>query len=370
MRDVSIAEPLVGEAAIEGVRDVLASGRLADGDVVRSFETEFGEYCGVDHAVGTTNGTTALHATLEAIGIEPGRGVVTTPFSFVATANAIRFAGGIPIFADIDPETFNLDPHSVEAAIREHRDMVDAILAVHLYGLPARMDHLRDIADTYDLLLVEDAAQAHGARFGGEPVGSLGDAACFSFYPTKNMTTGEGGMVTTDRADIARRVRQFIDHGRGEGGYEHATLGHNFRMTNVAAAIGREQLTRLPEFTTKRRENASRLTDRLADTPVRPPSEPAGRSHVYHQYTVRCDDRDRLRETLADRGIDTGVYYPNCIHELGAYDSLAESNLLLKTDTTAAERAADEVLSLPVHPGVTSEDVDAIGSAIGEVVHA
>jgi len=357
MRDVSIAQPSIGTSEITSVIDVLESRQLADGDVVRSFEMEFAEYCGTEQGVATTNGTTALHATLESADIEPGDGVVTTPFSFVATANAIRFAGAIPHFVDIDPETFNLDPHSVEETVREHQDHIEAILAVHLYGLPAQMDHLRDIADTYDLLLVEDAAQAHAARFQGEPVGSLADAACFSFYPTKNMTTGEGGMVTTDRDDIAEGVRRFIDHGRGEGSYEHDQLGHNFRMTNLAAAIGREQLTRLPEFTVARRENAERLTERLADIDVRTPTVPDDRQHVYHQYTVRCENREELRSRLADAGVETGVYYPNVIYELEAYD-------WLDGDAPEAERAADEVLSLPVHPNVTDEGIDRIVDAV------
>ena len=361
MTDVPIAQPSLGDREADRVTDVIESGQLAEGEAVDAFETEFSDYCGTDHGVATANGTAALHATLEAVGIGPGDGVVTTPFSFVATGNAIRFAGAIPRFADIDPETFNLDPHSVEETVRAHRDHVEAIMPVHLYGLPAEMDHLRDIADTYDLALVEDAAQAHGAQFQGERVGSLGDAACFSFYPTKNMTTGEGGMVTTDRDDVAEGVRQFVDHGRGDGTYAHEEIGHNFRMTDLAAAIGREQLTKLPEFTLDRRENAARLDEGLADAPVGTPTEPDDRQHVYHQYTIRTDERDALRSRLADAGVDTGIYYPNVIYETDAYEAFDEH-------APAAEEATEQVLSLPVHPQVTEEEIETIVDTVKGVV--
>ncbi|AQL44811.1 aminotransferase DegT (plasmid) [Halorientalis sp. IM1011] len=357
MVDVSIADPELGPEERERVLSVLDSGQLADGDVVRAFESEFADYCGTDHAVATTNGTTALQTALEAAGVEPGRAVVTTPFSFVATGNAVRFAGGIPLFADIDPETYNLDPHSVEERIRATDEEVAAILAVHLYGCPADMDHLRDIADTYDVALVADAAQAHGAEIDGQRVGSLADVSSFSFYPTKNMTTGEGGMITTDREDIADAAERFIDHGRGTDTYEHVELGHNFRMTNLEAAIGRVQLQRLPEFNRQRRENARLLTERLAGSDVETPTEPDGRRHVYHQYTVRCDDREGLASALESRGIGTGIYYPTPIHQLDAYDGFA-------ANAPRAEQASNEVLSLPVHPNVDEDDIDEIATEL------
>ena len=359
MSDIPIANPEIGQAERANVLEVLESGQLAEGDVVHAFESEFADYCGASEAVATANGTTALHAALEAVGVEPGSNVVTTPFSFVASANAIRLAGGVPVFADIDPETYTLDPNAVEECLRD-RDNVDAILVVHLYGLPADMAPLRDLAEEYDVPLVEDAAQAHGATYRGEPVGALGDVACFSFYPTKNMTTGEGGMVTTDREDVAERVARFVNHGRGEGRYEHVELGHNYRMTNLAAAIGRAQLERLPAFVRARRVNARRLTERLADAAVTTPSEPDDRRHSYHQYTIRAADRDRLAAHLEDRGIGTGIYYPTPIHELEAYEQFS-------TSAPIAERAAAEVLSLPVHPGVEEDDVDQIATAVREV---
>jgi len=355
---VPLAEPALDERERERVAEVLETGQLSGGDTVTGFERQFAQFCDTADAVATSNGTTALHTALRGLDIGEGDRVLTTPLSFVATANAIRLAGAEPVFADIDYETYNLDPHAVEATIREHDGDVDALVVVHLYGLPAAMDHLRDLADTYDMALIEDAAQAHGARFDGSRVGALGDAGCFSFYPTKNMTTGEGGMVTTDRADVTERMRQFVDHGRnGEG--DHERLGHNFRMTDIAAAIGLVQLEKLPQFNRARRAHANRLTEGLADTAVIPPFDPADRRHVYHQYTIRTADRDALRSYLADADIESGVYYPRPIHEEPAYDGVEAS-------LPVAERATEEVLSLPVHPELSRAQVDRVIDTVRE----
>ena len=362
---IPIAAPDVGEAEFERVRSVLADGQLADGPLVREFEASFADYCEADHGVAAANGTAALHAALVAIGVGPGDRVVTTPFSFVATANAIRLAGAEPVFADVDPETGNLDPDAVEETLRrDGAEDVAAILAVHLYGRPARMDRLVELADDHDLALVEDAAQAHGAEVDGRRVGSLGDVGCFSFYPTKNMTTGEGGMITTDRVEVAERAASFVNHGRDDayGGctaYEHVEVGHNLRMTSLAAAMGLAQLEKLPEYTRARRQNAERLTSALEGPSVETPSDPPDGRHVYHQYTVRHDDRDGLADHLDRSGIDTGVYYPTPIHEQPAYADLGVS-------APVAEGLADRVLSLPVHPGLTEREVDRIAEAVRE----
>lgn len=357
MSNISIASPDLGASEADRVAEVIESGLVADGPVVRRFESAFADYCGVDHAVATSNGTTALHAAFEALGIGPGDRVLTTPFSFVASANAIRLAGAEPVFADIDPETYNLDPDAVATRLEQEGDRIDAILAVHLYGLPAAVDRLATLADEYDLLLVEDAAQAHGATYDGERVGSFGDAACFSFYPTKNMTTGEGGMITTDREDVAERAAQFVNHGRS-GRYDHAALGHNFRMTSIAAAIGLVQLEKLPQYVADRRANARMLTERLrGQSAVATPFEPSDARHAYHQYTIRCTDREGLRTYLENAGIGTGVYYPTPIPELEAYDHV-------DTDAAVADRAAREVLSLPVHPDLSTDDVRSITSVV------
>ena len=351
MTDVPIADPQVSDAAKAAVRDVLDSGMLADGEVVREFEAEFADHVGVEHAVATSSGTTALHAMLEAAGIGEGDVVLTTPFSFIASANAVRHAGADVAFADIRPETFNLDPDAVRAVLAE-RDDVTAILPVHLYGLPADTDEFRSIAREYDLRLFEDAAQAHGATCGGTSAGALADAGAFSFYPTKNVTAGEGGMITTDDDALAERVRRLVDHGR-TGRYEHGEVGYNFRMTNVHAAIGRDQLGRLSDWVRRRQENAERLTAGLSDVPgVDTPIVPDGRTHAFHQYTVRVDDREAVRERLDDAGIGSAVYYPTPIPDQPAYGR----------DETCpvAERASRSVLSVPVHPGVDAADIDRI----------
>lgn len=361
--NVSMADPEIGPEEREGVLEVLDSGQLAAGEQVAAFEEEFAEYCGVEHAIATANGTAALHAALEALEIDVGANVLTTPFSFVATANAIRFAGGYPRFADIDPRTYNLDPEAVEQAITAADGEIAAIVLVHLYGLSADLDRFQEIAVEYDIPLIEDAAQAHGATYDGQPVGSFGDVGCFSFYPTKNMTTGEGGMVTTDRDDVAAAVRRFIDHGRGDQTYAHVGLGHNFRMTDVEAAMGRAQLEKLPRFVRARRENAAYLDEQLADTNVTRPYEPDNREHAYHQYTIRTDIRSTLRRELADRGVDTAVYYPTPIPDLESYRPFNGSY-------PVARRASEEVLSLPIHPNVTRAGLDLIVEGIEQRVRA
>ena len=354
---IPMADPRLGEEEKAAVEAVLDSGMLAAGEAVAAFEAEFADYCDAAHAVATTNGTTALHAALEGLGIGAGDTVLTTPFTFVATANAVRLAGADPLFADVDPSTYNLDPAAARETIAAHDGGIDAVLAVHLYGLPAALDDLAAIADAHDAPLVEDGAQAHGARHRGRPVGSVGDVGCFSFYPTKNMTTGEGGMIVTDDAGVAERVRSFIDHGRS-GSRGHVRVGHNFRLPETAAAIGRVQLDRLPGYVERRREHASRLNEGLAGTDLVTPTEPSHLRHAYNQYTVRCEQREQLRDHLADAGIDTAVYYPTPVHEESAYDGVDAS-------APVAEQAAREVLSLPVHPQLSARDVDAVVDAVG-----
>jgi dTDP-4-amino-4,6-dideoxygalactose transaminase len=349
---IPIADPELSDAAKERVTAVMDSGMLADGPAVREFEDEFAAYCETEQAVATANGTAALQAALKAADIGPGDTVLTTPFSFVASANAARLCGADVVFADIDPATYNLDTAAVRRRLEQLDGTVDAIIAVHLYGLPAEMGALRDIADDTNAVLIEDAAQAHGAAYNGTRVGGLGDVACFSFYPTKNMTTAEGGMITTDDEGLAERARQFINHGRTDS-YEHATVGHNLRLTSLAAAIGHEQLDRLPTFNERRRHNAARLTEGLAETAFETPTEPADCRHVYHQYTIRVEDRDAVQASLDEHGVGSAVYYPTCIHEQPAYADF---------DGTYpnAEQAAADVLSLPVHPNVTDADIEQI----------
>jgi dTDP-4-amino-4,6-dideoxygalactose transaminase len=358
LEPIPIANPDIGTEEKQRVADVLESGMLADGETVRAFESEFAEYCGVEHGVATTNGTTALHTAFEALGLGEGDRILTTPFSFIASANTIRLCGAEPVFADIDPETYNLNPAAVRKTIEAEDGEIDAILAVHLYGLPANVEEVSSIAESYDMALIEDAAQAHGATVEGTRVGAFGDAACFSFYPTKNMTTGEGGMVVTDDETIADRAAQFVNHGRA-GKYAHTEVGHNFRLTSIAAAIGRAQLEKLPEYVSARRANAKRLTDGLLDTPVQTPYEPDGYRHVYHQYTLRTPERDGLLEHLEAHNIGAGIYYPTAIHKQPAYDSY-------EVAAPVAETATEEVLSIPVHPSVNENNIDRIVDVITE----
>jgi dTDP-4-amino-4,6-dideoxygalactose transaminase len=344
---IELSTPIIGDAERERVLRVLASGHLADGPEVRAFEDAFAHYCEAQHAIAAANGTAALHAALAALDLGEGDTVLTTPFTFIATANAIHFAGAEPIFADIDPETFTLDPVAVEARLEDAGEDVAAILPVHLFGLPADCRRLQTIARQYDVALVEDAAQAHGATVDGQPVGSIGDLGCFSFYPTKNMTTGEGGMVSTDDETLADRVRRFVDHGRTEG-YQHVEVGHNFRLSSVSAAIGRAQIEKVDEFVRARRDTAAYFTEAFADLPIATPTVPADRTHVYNQYTIRTAEREALAAHLESAGIQTAVYYPTPIHQQPVYS----------VDRTfpVAERAAEEVLSIPVHPALSEPE--------------
>lgn len=355
---IPIANPEISDAAQRAVADVLDSGMIADGDIVREFEDAFSEYVGVNHAIATSSGTTALHAMLEAAGVDAEDTVLTSPFSFVASANAVVHADATPTFADIDSSTYNLDPDAVREVLDERED-VTALMPVHLYGLPAAMDDLREIANEYDLKIFEDAAQAHGATFEDDMVGSLADAGAFSFYPTKNMTTGEGGMITTDDDNLAARARQIINHGRTDE-YEHAFVGYNYRMTNIQAAIGLEQLSRLPDWVATRQGNANLLTEGLEDTPLETPKVPANRTHAYHQYTIRTTERDRITTALDNADIGYGVYYPKPIPDQPAYDH--------DSKYPNAREACKHVLSLPIHPDVSVEEVDRIVKVLSRVM--
>lgn len=357
---IPIAQPLISDQEIDEVVKVLKSGFIAQGPKVAEFEEKFAEYVGVDHAVAVTSGTAALHTALLALGIENGNEVVTTPFSFAATGNSVLYTGARPVFVDIDPKTFNLDPDKIEAAITKN---TKAILPVHLYGQPADMDPLKKIADEHNLWIIEDAAQAHGAQYHDKMVGSLGDIACFSFYPTKNMTTGEGGMITTDSEELADRARMLRSHGESER-YNHTILGYNFRMTDIAAAIGLVQLERLDGFTKSRIENAEYLTTHIDSIEgILPPFVMDRVKHVFHQYTVRVEKgkRDALKEVLTQLGIGTGVHYPKTIYQQKLYQDLG-----IAANCPQAEKAAQEVLSLPVHPKLTVDDLGEIVNILEE----
>lgn len=350
---IPIAAPLIDEEEKRRVLEVLDSGRLVAGPRVRAFEEAFAAYLGAGHAVATSSGTTALQVALEALGIGPGDAVVTSPFTFVATANAVLHVGARPVFVDVDPVTFALDPDQVEDVLR--RERIRAILCVHLYGLAGHLAELAEIAARAGVLLVEDAAQAHGAAAGGRRAGTVGAAGVFSFYPSKNMTTGEGGMVVTRDEAVARLAAVLVNGGQtGTGDYQYERIGYNYRMTEMAAAIGLGQLARLEALNAARRANAAVLTRGLAGLDwLRTPVEPAGHHHVYNQYTVRVlHDRDGLARHLAAQGIVTRVYYPHLIPLSPAYRRLGFSGRYPQ-----AELLTRQVLSLPVHPGLTADDL-------------
>lgn len=351
---IPVAQPVFGQAEEEAVLHVLHSGQLAQGSQVAAFEQQFAQMCGVSDAVAVSSGTAALHLALLAHEIGPGDEVITTPFSFVATANAILMVGATPVFVDIEPQTYTLDWAKVEAAITPR---TKAILPVHLYGHPCVMDKLMALAEEHKVAVIEDACQAHAAQIRGKVVGSFG-TGCFSFYATKNMSTGEGGMVTTNKREIAERVRLLRSHGQ-QVRYVHHMLGYNLRMTEIQGALGVMQLSRLETFTQQRIDNAAYLTRQLSDV-ITTPIVREGYRHVYHQYTVRVQQgRDRWVQQLQERGIGCAIHYPVPIHLQPFYREHKE-NWRSGSSLAQAERAAQEVLSLPVHPALKQEELEAI----------
>lgn len=354
---IPAASPIVGEDERAAVDAVLASGMLAQGSEVSGFEREFSDVVDGRTCVAVNSGTSALHLALLALGIGPRDEVIVPSFTFAATANSVALAGATPVFADIDRDSFCLDPAAVEAAITPR---TRAIMPVHLYGHPADMTRINQIANQRSLLVVEDAAQAHAARWDGVAVGAFGDAGAFSFYPTKNMTSGEGGMVTTGSDEVARTVRLLRNQGM-EARYRNEVVGFNTRMTDIHAAIGRVQLRKLDGWTKRRRAIADRFNRELIGVCTPPVSRQA--FHVYHQYTVRIpEDRDGFSAALAADGVCSGVYYPTPVHRLPSFD--------LDLELPETELAAKEVLSLPVHPALSDSDVDRVIETVNRAATA
>ncbi len=353
---IPIAKPLIGEEEKQAVIAVLESGQLAQGARVQEFEEGFAALCGVKHAIATSSGTTALLTALLAQRIGFGDEVITTPFTFVASANSILFTGARPVFVDIDESSYNIDPALIEKKITSR---TKAILPVHLYGNPCDMEKIMEIADRHRLIVIEDACQAHGASIEGKRVGSYG-TGCFSFYPTKNMTTAEGGMITTDDDEIAERGRLIRHHGQSHL-YYHEVPGYNFRMTELQAALGLVQLGKLAGWTRKRIENAAYFTERLEN--VTTPQVKEGYVHVYHQYTIRVKgDRDGAIKRLEKGGVGARVYYPLPVHRQPLYRQLG-----FKDSLPVSERMSKEVLSLPVYPALTQEKLDKIVSEVSRL---
>jgi perosamine synthetase len=356
------AKPIIGDEERAAVDRVLRSGMLAQGPEVAAFEAEFAQHFVQGRAtVAVNSGTAGLHLGLLAAGVGPGDEVIVPSFTFAATGNSVALAGGTPVFVDIERDTFGLDPAAVEAAITPK---TKGIMPVHLYGHPARMAELCAIAEKYGIALYEDAAQAHGASLDGRSVGTFGDFAMFSLYPTKNMTSGEGGMVTCVDDGIARNVRLLRNQGM-EKQYENEVLGFNARMSDIHAAIGRVQLTKVDAWTATRQSNAAFLDAHLKGVVVPPVAE--GAVHVYHQYTVRvAEDRDGFVKALREEyQVASGVYYPMPNHRLPSLAPYAPD-----LDLPETERAAREVISLPVHPSLSPGDLERIVVAVNAVAQA
>jgi len=356
---IPAARPLIGDDEREAVDRVLRSGMIAQGPEVAAFEREFSDQL-LDgrHAVAVNSGTAGSHLGLLAAGVGPGQEVIVPSFTFAATANSVALTGATPVFADIEPDFFCLDAAAVEAAVTER---TVGIMPVHLYGHPADMTALQAVADRHGLKIYEDAAQAHAAAWQGRPVGTFGEFAMFSLYPTKNMTSGEGGMVSTSDDEVARRLRLLRNQGM-ERRYENELVGFNCRMTDIHAAIGRVQLGKLAGWTKQRQGNAAFLDAHLEGVVVPPVAE--GAVHVYHQYTIRVpDDRDGFAKALADEHqIGSGVYYPIPNHRLPSFD--------LTLDLPQTEKAALQALSLPVHPSLSADDLERIVTAVNAVAKA
>ncbi|MGW9021741.1 DegT/DnrJ/EryC1/StrS family aminotransferase [Leucobacter chromiiresistens] len=360
------AKPIIGQEEREAVDRVLRSGMIAQGPEVAAFEQEFGaHFADGRETVAVNSGTSGQHLGLLAAGVGPGDEVIVPSFTFAATGNSVALTGATPVFVDIEPEYFTLDPEAVRAAITPR---TKGIMPVHLYGHPFLVDQIEAIAREHGVAIYEDAAQAHGASWNGRQVGTIGDFAMFSLYPTKNMTSGEGGMVTCASETIARNVRLLRNQGM-ETQYANEVIGFNARMTDVHAAIGRVQLTKVDAWTAQRQRNAAALDAGLAGVAgVQTPKVHDSAVHVYHQYTVRLDagERDRIREALKqEHNVGSGVYYPIPNHRLPSLEKYAPG-----LDLPETERAAAEVLSLPVHPSLSEADLDRIIAAVTAVAGA
>lgn len=363
MVQIPVARPAIGQDEISAVTAVLESGMLAAGERVAEFEKKFADYCGTTHAVAINNGTAALHAALLAADIGFGDEVIVPSFSFIATATAVSMTGAKPIFVDVNEQTFGIDPAQVEGSVTQK---TKAVIGVHLFGQPFDVPGIQQVCESHNLTLIEDAAQAHGAMYNGEKTGGFGQFGCFSFYATKNMTTGEGGMVTTSDKSYNGRLRLLINHGQSEK-YLHTRLGYNYRMTDVAAAIGLVQLKKLEKFNMRRRKNAEYYDTHISVKGLVTPAVAQGMHHVYHQYVIRLTDefpmkRADFMEYLKVKGIGTAVHYPIPIHHQPVYARANEPD-----SCPVSTSLASSVLSIPVHPLLDQKELAYICDAINRV---
>lgn len=362
---IKISQPIIKEEEIRAVEKVLKTGIIAQGPIVAKLEREFTKLCGTRYTIATNNGTSALHTALYSIGLKQGDEVITTPFTFIASANSILMVGAKPVFVDIDEKTFNIDPKKIEAAIT---NKTKAILAVNLYGQPADYDPINRIAKKYRLLVIEDAAQSINATYKDKKSGNLSDIGCFSFYATKNIMCGEGGMITTNNKTFYERAKLFRNHGQPEGKrYDYVDLGYNYRMTDILAAIAIEQLRKVDQITKKRQENAKRYSRAFRHIKgLVTPYVGKDRTHAYHQYTLRVTKkfkmtRDKFKTYLEKKGIQSNIYYPKPLYYFNHLKKYKRDNC--KT----AEQISKEVLSIPVHPLLKNSEIDYIIDTITSI---
>ena len=363
---VPLADPYITEEDVNAVADAVRQKRLSQGKHVEKFENKFAEYIGVKHGVAICNGTAALHVALAAVGVSAGDEVIVPSFSFVATSNSVLYQRAKPVFADINPLTYNINPEEIEKRITKK---TRAIIPVHYAGQPADMDAVSEIAEKYRIYVVEDAAEAHGALYHGRKAGSLGDVACFSFYPNKNMTTGEGGMITTDDEELAERMRMIRAHGQ-DARYHHVMLGYNYRMTDFQAALGLVQLKRLERVIRNKVERAVFYNKKIRETfddAIIPPYAAPDRTHVYMFYSVRFETRamrDKAIVELENRGVETRISFP-CLHLQPLYQELFGYRTGLLPVT---ENVSDTILCLPIYPHMSPKEQEYVLSVLNDVL--
>lgn len=354
---VKLSTMYVDERIRQAVIKVLNSSRYIKGQELENFEQDFARVCGVKYAVGVSSGTSAVLLSLMALGIGIGDEVIVPSLTFVATASPAKFLGADLVYADINPETYTIDPADVERKISPR---TRAIIPVHLYGHPCDMDVINELAKKHNLYVIEDACQAHGAAYKGKRTGSLGDIACFSFYPSKNITVlGDGGMITTGNSELAKKVSMLRDQGRTQK-YLHEILGLNFRLSEIHAAIGREQLRHLSEWNERRRKNAAQYHTLLNRPEIVTPVEKEWAEHVYHMYVIRVKQRDKLASYLNENGIETGIHYPVPVHRQPCLES--------KVRLPITEECVGEILSLPIHPYLIDDEVEYVASTVRDFV--
>lgn len=363
---IPAAKPIISKEEIIAVNKVLKSNEIASGEIVKKFEENFARYIGVKECVTVSNGTVALDLALKVLGIGKGDEVLVPDFSFISTANCVLFQNAKPIFVDINEKTFNIDVEDLKEKITPK---TKAIIGVHLFGHPFDVREIKEICKDKKLFLIEDCAQAHGAEYKNRKVGSFGDLSCFSFYATKNMTTGEGGAITTNNKKLAKKLRLLINHGQTKK-YQHSILGYNYRMTNIQAAIGLCQLKKLDKFNEKRIKNAHYLNKNIKINGLTKPYIKPYVKHVFHQYVVKLEEnfglgREEFCQYLRKKGIDCAIHYPLPIHKQPLYKKLGYSDKKVKCHV--ATEIARKVLSLPVHPGLKKKELEYMVKTINEL---